>query len=70
MQFTGTHMIDESLSVKSAFWVFTSVCFISNVKQNHETGDAVSISEKAKEFDRNGEHKREIDNALELLRQF
>lgn len=30
----------------------------------------MSISEKAKEFDLNGEHKREIDNALKLLRQF
>jgi len=30
----------------------------------------VSISEKAKEFDLSGEHRREIDNALELLKQF
>lgn len=30
----------------------------------------MSIREKVKEFDLNGEHKREIANALELLRQF
>jgi hypothetical protein len=30
----------------------------------------MSISEKAKEFDPNGEYRKEIDNALELLRQF
>jgi hypothetical protein len=30
----------------------------------------VSVSEKAKEFDLNGERRREIDNALELLKQF
>lgn len=30
----------------------------------------MSISEKAKEFDSNAEHRREIGNALELLKQF
>jgi hypothetical protein len=34
------------------------------------SGDALSISEKAKEFDPDGEIRREMDNALELLRQF
>ena len=32
--------------------------------------DAVSISEKAKEFDPKGEHRREINNALKLLKRF
>lgn len=30
----------------------------------------MSISEKAKEFDKNGEYREKIDNALELLKQF
>lgn len=30
----------------------------------------MSISKKAKEFDKNGEYMRKIDNALELLKQF
>lgn len=29
----------------------------------------MSLREKAKEFDSNGEHRREIDKALELLRE-
>lgn len=30
----------------------------------------MSISEKAKEFDKSGKYRRKIDNALELLKQF
>lgn len=33
-------------------------------------GDTLSISERAKEFDKNGKYRRKIDNALELLEQF
>jgi hypothetical protein len=36
----------------------------------NKTGDTMSISEKVKDFDPNGEHKREIENALELLQKF
>jgi len=46
------------------------IAFISRVKESYEAGDVVSISEKAKEFDLSGEHRRELDNALELLKQF
>lgn len=38
--------------------------------QSYKAGDSVSISEKAKEFDPGGEHRREIDNARKLLIQF